>query len=88
MKQAFILLAFLVINNSGYGQWTNLLDSELSHWDNYLSYRYPEGYKGEVPKGEDGNALAPIGVNQDQYDVFTVIEESNESVLKISGEIY
>ncbi|RLD95421.1 MAG: DUF1080 domain-containing protein [Bacteroidetes bacterium] len=68
--------------------WTNLLDNELSHWDNYLSYRYPEGYKGEVPKDKDGNVLAPIGVNQDHYDVFTVIEENNEPVLKISGEIY
>ena len=52
-----------------------------------MSYRYPEAYKGEVPKDEDGNVLAPIGVNQDQYGVFTVIEENNESVLKMSGRI-
>ena len=68
--------------------WTNLLDEELSQWDSYLSYRYPEGYKGEIPKDEDGKVLAPIGVNQDHYGVFTVITEDDEPVLKISGEIY
>lgn len=68
--------------------WTSLLDSELSQWDNYLSYRYPENYQGEIPKDEAGNPLPPIGLNQDQYDVFTVIEENKEPVLRISGEIY
>ena len=68
--------------------WTSLLDPELSHWDSYLSYRYPENYQGEIPKDEDGNPLAPIGLNKDQYDVFTMIEENQEAVLRISGEIY
>ena len=69
-------------------EWTNLLDTDLSRWDNYLSYRYPENYQGEVPKDEAGNPLSPIGLNQDQYNVFTVVEENKEPVLRISGEIY
>lgn len=68
--------------------WTSLLDNELSQWDSYLSFRYPENYQGEAPRDEAGNLLPPIGLNQDQYGVFTVIEENNRPVLKISGEIY
>ena len=68
--------------------WTSLLDNDLSQWDNYLSYRYPENYQGELPEDEAGNPVLPIGLNQDQYGVFKVVEENNEPVLRISGEIY
>ena len=68
--------------------WTSLLDPELSRWDSYLSYRYPENYQGEIPKDKAGNPLPPIGLNKDRYGVFTVIEENKEPVLRISGEIY
>jgi len=65
-----------------------LIDSELSQWDNYLSFDHQIGYDGQVSVDEEGNFISPIGVNQKGYDVFTVIEEDNEPVLKISGEIY
>ncbi|MEN8124895.1 MAG: DUF1080 domain-containing protein [Bacteroidota bacterium] len=68
--------------------WTNLLDKELSHWDNYLSFRHQVGYNGQTPKDKDGKLIPPIGLNQKGYNVFTVIEEENEPVLIISGEIY
>jgi len=69
-------------------KWTNLVDKDLSQWDKYLSYRHQIGYDGSVPKDKDGNEIAPIGFNQTGYDVFTVIEEQNEPVIRISGEIY
>ncbi|MEO9803600.1 MAG: DUF1080 domain-containing protein [Reichenbachiella sp.] len=68
--------------------WVNLLDNELSQWDTYLSYKHQVGYKGEEPKDKDGNIIEPIGLNPDGYDVFTVIEDNGEPVLKVSGEIY
>lgn len=68
--------------------WTNLLDENLSQWDNYLSYRHIEGYNGDQPKDELGNFIPPIGVNKDQYGVFSIVEENNEQILRISGEIY
>jgi hypothetical protein len=86
-----MLLVLTVITlclGTGKADWTNLLDKELSHWDSYLSFRYPENYDHQPLKDEDGNLIPPIGVNQDQYDVFTVIEENNKPVLKVSGEIY
>lgn len=85
-----ILLAtvLLISCETQMDDWTSLLDPGLSHWDNYLSYRYPENYQGEIPKDEAGNTLSPIGLNRDQYGVFTIIEENKEPVLRISGEIY
>jgi hypothetical protein len=88
-KLIFLALTTLMICSfKNEPQWTNLLDKKLSHWDNYLSYRLPIGYKGDVPNDKDGKPLAPAGLNAPGYDVFTVIEENNEPVLKISGEIY
>ena len=69
-------------------KWTGLIDRNLSDWDNYLSYRHQVGYNGSVPRDSLGNEIAPVGFNKPGYDVFTVIEENNEPVIRISGEIY
>ncbi len=69
-------------------EWTNLLDPELSQWDQYLSYEHQLGYNGEQPKDEQGNFIEPIGLNPTGYDVFTMVEEGNEPILTVSGEIY
>ena len=85
------LLLFIIIFLSSFKEdtnWIDLLDKDLSQWENYLSYRYPEGYDGEIPKDAEGNDLKPIGLNKDELGVFTVIEEGGEPVLRISGEIY
>ncbi len=84
----FIFIGFLMVPFSGVSQWRDLLDKDLSQWDNYLSYRYPEGYKGDIPKDAEGNDLKPIGLNKDEFGVFTMIEEDGQQVLRISGEIY
>jgi len=68
--------------------WTNLLDENLSQWDNYLSYAHRDNYNGEQPKDAQGNLIPPIGANKDQYGVFTIVEENNEQILRVSGEIY
>ena len=90
MRKTFLLLLMLLALSSGKEKntWTSLLDKDLSQWDNYLSYAYPEGYDGEIPLDEEGNPMEPVGLNQHQYDVFTVVEEHGEPVLRISGEIY
>lgn len=81
-------IAMIICSSKSDVKWTSLLDWNLSHWDTYLSYRMPVGYNGEIPKDKDGKPLDPIGLNKPGYDVFTVTEENNEPVLKISGEIY
>lgn len=88
-KTTILLLAtFILFSCKKEEKWTNLIDKDLSKWDTYLSYRHEAGYNGSVPKDKDGNEIAPVGFNQPGYDVFTVIEDQNEPIIRISGEIY
>ncbi|MFV8465935.1 hypothetical protein [Flavobacterium sp. LB1P62] len=68
--------------------WTNLLDSNLSQWDMYLSYKHKNNYNGQVPVDSEGKAIEPIGYNKNEARVFTVIQENNVPVLRVSGEYY
>lgn len=83
-----VLVLFFFSSFERNNHWMDLLDKDLSQWENYLSYRYPEGYNGEIPKDAEGNDMKPIGLNKDEFGVFTVIEEEGRPVLRISGEIY
>ncbi len=83
-----VLVLFFFSSFERNNHWMDLLDKDLSQWENYLSYRYPEGYNGEIPKDVEGNDMKPIGLNKDEFGVFTVIEEEGRPVLRISGEIY
>ncbi len=69
-------------------EWTPLLDKKLSKWEIYQSFRFPNGYKGEAPKNADGTDVKPIGYNKNQDNVFSVIIEDGQPVLKIYGDIY
>jgi hypothetical protein len=69
-------------------KWTPLLDKNLSQWRMYLSYHHKQGYDGKIPKNEKGDPIPPIGYDQNVNNVFTVIEENKELVLKVTGEIY
>jgi len=83
-----IFIGFIMSPSVLVSQWIDLLDKDLSQWENYLSYSYPEGYDGEIPKDSEGNDLKPIGLNKDTFGVFTMIEEHGQPVLRISGEVY
>lgn len=81
---------FLLLNTSFMppNLWTNLLDKKLSKWENYESYRHQLGYKGQVPVDVNGKQIAPIGYNKNEANVFSVVMQNGEPVLRISGEIY
>lgn len=86
----FVISCFLLAcqAESAPSNWTPLLDSELSQWDTYLSFQHQLGYDGEAPTNKNGELIEPIGANNDPYQVFQIIKEGDESVLKISGEFY
>ena len=46
------------------------------------------GYKGEIPVDESGQPIKPIGLNKNESNVFSILEENGELVLKVTGEIY
>lgn len=68
--------------------WKDLLDSDLSQWETYLSYRHKPGYAGEAPRDKDGNLIEPIGYNKNVSNVFTTLEIDGDLALRVSGEIY
>lgn len=43
--------------------WEQLIDTDLSKWDTYLSYQIQPGYDGTQPKDEQGELVEPIGLN-------------------------
>ncbi len=68
--------------------WEPLLDQKMSKWRNFESYRHQLGYKGQVPTDAQGKPIAPIGYDKNEANVFSVITQDGEPVLRISGEIY
>ncbi|RFS16709.1 DUF1080 domain-containing protein [Emticicia sp. C21] len=69
-------------------EWTLLLDKDLSQWENYLSYAHKDNYNGKIPTDASGNPIQPIGYNKDKSGVFSVLNEKEGPVLRVSGEIY
>ena len=97
MKKISLTIAFILLysltsmtksSSSNDDGWINLLDSSISKWDMYLSYKHKNGYNGKVPTDTNGSEITPIGYNKNVNNMFTVIEENNEPVLKVSGEYY
>jgi hypothetical protein len=68
--------------------WEPLLDKNLSKWRTYQSYRHQLGYRGKQPTDAQGNLLPPIGYDKNEANVFSVVMQEGEPVLRISGEIY
>lgn len=68
--------------------WEELIDTDLSKWDNYLSFQHQPGYDGTPPKNEEGRLIAPIGMNNPSYNVFTTFKEGEDIVIRNSGEYY
>jgi hypothetical protein len=82
------LQAQVIVEEPDDAPWINLLDSDLSKWENYLSYRHKIGYNGKIPVDETGREIAPIGYNKDETKVFSMVKKDGEQVLRVSGEIY
>lgn len=95
MTQRILLRILLVLplvvvlsSMSQKDEWVPLLDKDLSQWETYLSYKFPDGYNGKVPEDASGKPLKPVGYNRDSTHVFSVINEQSGPVLRVSGEIY
>jgi len=68
--------------------WTPLLDATLSKWRTYESHRHVPGDRGLPPTDAQGKALAPIGYDKNEANVFSVVQQQGQPMLRISGEIY
>lgn len=69
--------------------WDNLIDTDLTDWDVYLSYQIQPGYDGSVPKNEKGGEeMAPIGLNNPDYTVFSTLVENGDTIIRNTGGEY
>ena len=82
---AFLSFVSCTTHNDG---WVSLLDKDLSQWRIYQSYQFTNDFNGRAPIDESGERIPPIGYDKNLYNVFTMIEEDGEPVLRISGETY
>jgi len=78
-----LLLAPLTFAADG---WQPLLDTKLSQFDVYLSYRGDQIMS--VINGTAPADLKPVGLNPPGQNVFSVIEQDGKLVLRVSGEYY
>lgn len=91
MRIQFTLLLLLTFNLNGFSnEWESLLSPNLEKWEVFMgvphkSVSLPEHITLE--KGKN-NKPKPLGLNNDPKDVFSTYQHNNETILKISGEIY
>jgi hypothetical protein len=93
MKKLFACLCCLVLLAGAApfhapSKWIPLLDKDLSKWETYQSFYHKVGYKGKPPVDSNGVEIQPIGYNVNKNNVFSVVMENGQPVLKITGEIY
>jgi len=91
MKISLTILLFAMFSPLLWANdWQPLLDKQLSQWDTYLSYKHSENYDGNIPLDEQGRAIEPIGLNtgNDIHKVFSLLEQDQQPVLRVSGEYY
>lgn len=90
----FLVIACSSVKNNQieeeYGKynWEELIDADLSKWDNYLSFQHQPGYDGTPPKNEHGELIDPIGLNNPAYNVFSTFQEGDNTIIRNSGEYY
>lgn len=94
----FLLISTLIISCSNVtykyassqeqNPWEELIDSNLSKWDSYLSFKHKNTYNGKPPIDEKEELIKPIGLNNDPYNVFSVFQEADDTIVRISGEYY
>jgi hypothetical protein len=67
--------------------WIDLLDKDLTQWRIYQSYEDMPG-NARIPQDENGETIPPSGYDKNEKNVFSIVEENGELLLKINGEIY
>ncbi|MGY2134599.1 3-keto-disaccharide hydrolase [Hymenobacter sp. HD11105] len=81
-------LLFISTSSTAPRGWEPLLDKQLSKWRTFQSYRHQVDYKGKQPTDAQGKEIAPLGYDKNEANVFSVVLQEGEPVLRISGEIY
>jgi len=69
-------------------EWQPLVDADLTHWDIFMGVPHPSSEIAGYEDVKDVRFGTPIGLNKDPREVFSVIQEDGEDVIKITGEVF
>ncbi|MEP5339007.1 MAG: DUF1080 domain-containing protein [Algibacter sp.] len=72
------------------GKTISLFDKEMTHFDVWLSIPHTsvKGLPAETFQSDKLKGGDPIGLNNNLKNVYSIIEENGEPVLKVTGEIF
>lgn len=83
---ASIFILFSCSNKTS--EWTYLIDKDLSQWDVFLGIPHKSsGISGYENVEDVRGGYPPLGLGN-KKNVFSVIDENGEDVIKITGEIF
>jgi hypothetical protein len=69
--------------------WTPLFNGrDLAGWETFLGRPHKTTEMPGLPRNDDGEYLAPVGVNRDPRGVFSAVQIDGEPAVRVSGEIY
>ncbi len=68
--------------------WQPLLDQHLSNWEKFIGVPHTSVSLDGVDKSDNVHVGTPLGLNNDPKDVFSMLKEDGETILKVTGEIY
>jgi len=69
--------------------WTPLFNGhDLSGWETWLGIPDQSTTGIDLPRDADGRYTAPLGLNVDPKQVFTVVQVDRQPAIRISGEIF
>jgi len=84
-----LLIAAAATADEKAGAWTRLFNGrDLSGWETWLGIPEKSTAGIDLPRDADGRYTAPLGLNVDPKQVFTVVEVDGKPAIRISGEIF
>lgn len=88
---AITFIGFIVsINAYAKDEWHYLIDKNLTQFERWVGVPHTslERLPADFPRSADVTKGTPLGLNNDPLNIFSVIEEDGELLIKITGEIY
>jgi len=82
----FFLLLFPSCNKDKNHTWL-FNNQDLTGWDTYLGRPYPSQIVPGLERDGSGNYTEAFGLNQDPLDIFTVVDEDGEPVIRRSRDL-
>lgn len=86
---ACLTLAYCLCAPLTAADWRSLWNGrDFAGWDKYLARPHSSVKLAKEERNAKGEHAAPLGVNNDPTNVFTVVQHDGRPAIRVSGEIY